>query len=57
MEQGVGTMPDVLDVAVKVVDFREEARGCLLLAQAEFWLRGLASWIPTQDWPQADSDR
>lgn len=29
----------------------------LLLAQAEFWLRGLASWIPTQDWPQADGDR
>ena len=29
----------------------------LLLAQAEFWLRGLASWIPTQDWPQADRDR
>jgi hypothetical protein len=28
-------MPDVLDVAAKVVDFREEARGCLLLAQAE----------------------
>jgi len=29
----------------------------LLLAQAEFWLRGLASWIPTQHWPQADTDR
>jgi len=29
----------------------------LLLAQAEFWIRGLASWIPTQGWPQADTDR
>jgi GT2 family glycosyltransferase len=29
----------------------------LLLAQAEFWIWGLASWIPTQHWPQADTDR
>jgi GT2 family glycosyltransferase len=24
----------------------------LLLAQAEFWFRGLESWIPTQSWPR-----
>ena len=29
----------------------------LLLAQADFWIRGLASWIPTQNWAQADTDR
>jgi hypothetical protein len=28
-------MPDVLDVPANVVSFREEARGCLQLAQAE----------------------
>jgi hypothetical protein len=28
-------MPDVLDVAAKEVDFREEARGCVQLAKAE----------------------
>ena len=35
MEQGVSTMPDVLDVPANVVSFREEARGCLQLAKAE----------------------
>jgi hypothetical protein len=33
--EGVGTMADVLDVAAKEVDFREEARGCVQLAKAE----------------------
>jgi GT2 family glycosyltransferase len=36
---------------------RIRIRADLLLAQAEFWIRGLASWIPTQHWPQADTDR
>ena len=35
MEQGVSTLPDVLDVPANVVSFREEARGCLQLANAE----------------------
>ena len=35
MEQGVGTMPDVSDVQAEVLNFQEEARGCLQLAQAE----------------------
>ena len=29
----------------------------LLFAQADFWIQGLASWIPTQGWLQADIDR
>jgi glycosyltransferase involved in cell wall biosynthesis len=36
---------------------RIRIRSHLLLAQAEFWIRGLASWIPTQGWPQVDTDR
>ena len=32
---GVGAMADVLDVQAEVLNFREEARGCLHLAQAE----------------------
>jgi glycosyltransferase involved in cell wall biosynthesis len=36
---------------------RIHVRADLLLAQAEFWIRGLASWIPAQGWPRADVDR
>jgi hypothetical protein len=35
VEQGVSAMADVLDVPAKVVNFRDEARGCLELAKAE----------------------
>jgi GT2 family glycosyltransferase len=29
----------------------------LVLAQAEFWMRGLESWIPSRSWAQENTDR
>ena len=36
---------------------RIRVRVDLLLAQAEVFIRGLVSWMPTEGWPQADVDR
>jgi GT2 family glycosyltransferase len=36
---------------------RIRVRVHLLLAQAEFWIRALESWLPTESWAQENSDR
>jgi GT2 family glycosyltransferase len=36
---------------------RIRVRVHLLLAQAEFWIRGLESWIPTEPWALKNTDR